>query len=160
MFSFISDMNPLSDTLNIPKSSLGYKTNNKYQNFPPMMNDGRSLISSWQNETQINNKLIKENNIESNWKYRQYLTKNAKNVMEYNFRESANDTGYLIQPQSLKKTNSFTPYSFDSLNDTSKPFQKSDLKELYLTREQLNAKKVAPTIELNCKKKCSNKLMS
>ena len=36
---------------------------------------------------------------------------------------------------------------FDSYGDTTKPkgYQDSDLKELYLTREQLNARKVAPT---------------
>jgi hypothetical protein len=154
MFSFL---NP--QTLTLPKSSLGYETNNKYKHFPPMMNDGRSLISNWQNETQINHKLIKDNNINSNWKYRQYLTKNAKSVMEYNFRESANDTGYLM-PQPHFSNNLNTPYSFNSLNDTSSPFQKSDLKEIYLTREQLNAKKVAPTLNLNCNNKCQNKLIT
>ena len=40
------------------------------------------------------------------------------------------------------------PHLFNSLNDTSRPFglQESNLKSLYLTREQLNARKFAPVI--------------
>lgn len=153
MFSYLSESKKSSlPTLTIPRSKLGYTTNNKYDEFPPLMNDGRSLVSSWQNETQINHKLIQENNITSNWKYRQYLTQNATTIMEYNLIESANDTGYMIpqkeKQQKGKKTDLITPYTFDSLNDRTKPFENSDLKELYLTREQLLAKKVAPVIQV------------
>ena len=148
MFSFLSD----STTLTIPKSELGYHTNNKYPSFPPIMSDGRSLISSWQNETQFNHKIIVDNNIKTNWEYRQYLAKNAKAVMEYNFRECANDTGYVIPKKEDNNNNNtkiMTPYLFNSLNDRSNPFQRSDLKEIYLTREQLNAKKVSPYVNVN-----------
>jgi hypothetical protein len=100
------------------------------------MSDGRSI------------KLIDENGITSNWKYRQYMIKNANTIMEYNYRESSNDTGYIIPPE-VKKTKNrqlILPYTFDSLNDSSKPHQMTDLKELYLSREQLNAKKVIPIL--------------
>jgi hypothetical protein len=102
MFSF---SNESQGSLIIPKSSLGYDTNNKYKKFPPMMKDGRSLISSWQNETQINHELIKDNNIKSNWQYRQYLAKHADTIMEYNYRESANDTGYILPNKQKEKKN-------------------------------------------------------
>ena len=78
----------------IPKSSLGYNTNNKYPEFPPLMNDGRSVTASYQPESVINNELITKNGIESNWKYRKYLTENSKQIMEWNFREACNDAGY------------------------------------------------------------------
>ena len=39
----------INDTL--PRSKLGYTTNNRYPNFPPKMADGRSLISSWNSES-------------------------------------------------------------------------------------------------------------
>ena len=80
-----STINSNSTSLIIPKSSLGYHTNNKYPNFPPNMTDGRSIFSTWQNDTQINEQLIKKNNITSNWEYRQFLTKNATTIMEYNY---------------------------------------------------------------------------
>jgi hypothetical protein len=131
MFSFI----------HASKSPISVYENNKYKNFPPIMNDSRSLVSTWKSESEINNKLIKENNIQSNWKYRQFLTKNASSIMENNFSESLKNSGYDMT--TVEKTTYQTPLKFDSLNDRSQTFQNSDLKEIYLTREQLNAKKVA-----------------
>ena len=136
-----------STSLILPKSSLGYNTNNQYSKFPPIMADGRSIFSTWQSESQINDQLIKNNNIMTNWEYRKFLTKNATTIMEYNFRESANDTGYMFPTKEAQQISTMkSSYTFDSLNDRSNPFQQSDLKEIYLTREQLNAKKVAPTL--------------
>ena len=52
----------------------GYSTNNQYSEFPPMMKDGRSIVSSWQPESHINKEIKKQNNIKSNWEYpRPYL---------------------------------------------------------------------------------------
>ena len=151
MFSFLNTSNQNNQELILPRSSLGYKSNNQYKSFPPKMSDGRSILSTWDNETQINHKLIQENNIKTNWEYRKYLMQNSKTVMEYNFIESCNDTGYIIQPKNtgkdIKKNELITPYTFDSLNDRTKPFENSDLKELYLTREQLNSRKLNPTFE-------------
>jgi hypothetical protein len=139
----------------IPSSSLGYGTNNKYPEFPPLMSDGRAIVSSWQPESIINDDLIQSNGIRSNWQYRKYLVNNSKDIMEYNFRESCNDVGYYKRPidlpnmQSNKVTNlTGTPYNFSSTLDESKPFgyQTSDLKELYLSREQLDARKISPVI--------------
>ena len=136
----------------VPQSALGYNSNNLYPKFPPIMADGRSAISSWQPESAINDKLIKSNDIKSNWMYRKYLTRHGNQIMEYNFRETCNDTGLFIPPQEIgetsTKTNKNVPYTFTSYNDTTKPdgYQESDLKQMYLTREQLNARKVAPTM--------------
>lgn len=125
---------------------VGYEINNKYNNFPPLMNDSRSLISTWGSESKINEKIIKENDIQNNWKYRKYLTKNAKIVMQHEFYQVADNVGYRVDEHN-KST--FSSIKFDSLNDRTKPFQNSDLKELYLTREQLNAKKIAPVFVSN-----------
>jgi hypothetical protein len=139
----------------IPRSSLGYATNNKYPEFPPLMSDGRSITASWQPEALINEDLIQSNNIRSNWQYRKYLTSNAKDIMEYNFRESSNDIGFYKRPidlpnmqSNLVSNMSGTPYNFNSVLDNSKPFgyQSSDLKELYLSRQQLDARKISPVI--------------
>jgi hypothetical protein len=122
------------------KSSLGYNTNPQYPQFPPKMHDGRSVISSWQPETAINEHLIKEHNIQSNWMYRKYLTENGTKLMEYNFKEACNDTGYIIP------TNYSSPPA-DNLQPTSEiQSSESDLRHIYLTREQLNTKKVTPVI--------------
>jgi hypothetical protein len=41
------------------------------------------------------------------------------------------------------------PYLYKSYEDTTKPigYQNSDLKELYLSREQLDANRIAPTLK-------------
>ena len=139
-----------SPTISIPRSSLGYGANNKYRDFPPLMSDGRSIVSKSQNIAILNKKFITDNGITSNWKYRQYMIKNANTIMEYNYRESSNDTGYMIPNSVTNNSNKdklILPYTFDSLND--KPHQMSDLKESYLSREQLNAKKVVPVLFKN-----------
>lgn len=122
----------------------GYSNNNKYPTFPPIMNDGRAL-TSWQNETQINNLLMSENNMKSSWEYRQYITKNAKKIMERDFTIVVNNVDF--QPSNDSTTLYHSVIRFDSLNDRTKPFENSDLKEMYLTKEQLNAKKISPYIE-------------
>lgn len=139
----------------IPKSSLGYGTNNKYPEFPPLMNDGRAVIGSWQPESSENQNIIEHNNIKSNWQYRRYLTKNSKDVQEYNFRESCNDVGYINRPIDVPSIQSNVvggikggPCLFKSIMDNSRPtgYETSDLKEMYLSREQLNARKISPVV--------------
>ena len=136
------------------QSHLGYNTNNKYPEFPPLMCDGRAVTASYQPESVVNQDLIHKNNIQSNWQYRKYLTENAGKIMEQNFRESCNDTGYYKRHNDLplnamnQSTPSTTPFLYNSLLDAQKPFgyASSDLKDLYLSREQLDARKVSPVI--------------
>jgi hypothetical protein len=139
----------------VPQSALGYRANNKYDGFPPLMSDGRSITATWQPESTINADLLKSNNIQSNWEYRRYLTKNANDIMQYNFRESSNDIGYYKRPLDVLDIQSNLvsdiknkPYSFNSVLDSTKPigYSTSDLKDTYLTREQLNSRKISPVI--------------
>ena len=129
------------------KSKLGYHTNNQYVGFPPLMSDGRAITASYQPEAVLNNYLLKETGLTSNWEYRRYLTNQAKDIMKYNCIQSANDAGYYRRYINDEKPYS-TPYVYPSFVDTSKPegYQTSDLKEIYLSREQLQARMVAPEI--------------
>jgi hypothetical protein len=137
----------------IPKSSLGYNTNNKYPEFPPLMCDGRSVTASYQPETVINEKIIQDNNIQSNWEYRRFLSTNARAIMEENFREASNDNGYYLRHNNIIHGNaaptSGSPFLYPNTQDNRQPFgyASSDLKEIYLSREQLNARKNVPTYE-------------
>ena len=129
-------------------SYLGYHSNNQYDNFPPLMQDGRSLIASYQPESVLNDYLVKSNNIKSNWEYRKYLIENSQKIAEYNKKESENDIGYYMRHDDLTQKSANAPYTYKSFVDESKPigYESSDLKEMYLSREQLNARMVAPTI--------------
>jgi hypothetical protein len=140
----------------VPRSALGYNTNNQYPEFPPLMMDGRAVVASYQPESAINNNIILENNIQSNWDYRRYLTNNAVDVMNRNFRDACNDAGYYTNsydingtPYQLTGTPTIihvpmsTPYVFKSDNLTQMPFgyASSDLKDVYLSRDALNEQK-------------------
>jgi len=137
----------------LPRSSLGYASNNVYAGFPPVMSDGRPIIASYQPEAVMNTDLLKESGVKSNWEYRKYLTANSQTIIEKNFREACNDTGYMQRytPSMFTSPSGSmygTPFVFPSYLDASEPkgYQNSDLKSLYLTREQLNSRKTSPVV--------------
>ena len=134
----------------IPRSTLGYGANTVYPGFPPLMSDGRAIVASDQPESVLNNALLKEAGIQSNWEYRKYLTNQAKDIMRYNYRESANDLGYFKRYNDTE-TGYSVPYVYPSFISQDKPtgYVSSDLKSTYLSREQLQAQRVAPVITQN-----------
>lgn len=149
MFSFLHNTNDHVSSYinpNIPATQLGYQTNNRFPVFPPLMQDGRSIVSSWQPEAVINDRIVKNHQIQSNWQYRQFLNKNAKEILDHNFQDACNDTGFNTANMSYYSYG--TPYRYGSIEDRTLPLgvQNSDLKEVYLTREQLEARKIAPEI--------------
>jgi hypothetical protein len=101
------------------------------------------LISSWSPESADNARILQSTGIASNWEYRKYLTASGADIMRTNFREMCNDSGYQHPPMTR---DTGAPASFASFSDASRPFgyADSDLKQTYLTREQLQARKVAP----------------
>lgn len=150
----------------LPRSKLGYTTNNQFPIFPPKMADGRSLISSWNAES-AETETFKRDNMEDafnlsplspNWAYRRYMQKNGYQIMAKNFVDTANDTGVEIPDQEPdvydqivgggEKGSRNAPYAFNSLGDSSQPagYQESDLKDLYMSREQLNSRLYAPSV--------------
>ena len=130
------------------KSTLGYNANNLYAGFPPKMADARSLVASWQPEAVINHNLVESVGVQSNWQYRKYLTKNAAEIMNYNRNEAYNDVGYYKRFAEAPIADSQSPHLYSSLMDTTEVrfVDNSDLKRLYLSREQLDSRKVSPSI--------------
>lgn len=123
-------------------------SNNIHFNFPPIMADGRNY-SSWQPEAVINKRIQKQENIQTNWQYRQYLQNNGIQIMKYNSMESCYDLGLDPHTNTNKTPSSNVPLLYKSAFDTSKPgfgYSNSDLKNPYLTREQLNSRMIAPSI--------------
>jgi hypothetical protein len=115
-----------------------------------LMNDGRNF-SNWQPEAVINETMQKNAGIKSNWDYRQYLQKNANNIMKYNHMESILSSGNNSNTYSAhfnNKSNN-SPFIFGSTHDMHRPdfgYYNSDLKKTYLSREQLNARRISPSI--------------
>jgi len=144
----------------LPKSHYGYAANNVYPGFPPLMADGRSLIASWQPESTVNDKLLKENGIASNWEYRKFMTQNAQQIIRRNFIESANDIGYydrlgidaksnfepIPSPMNVRQFGHPAIYSSYVEKERDYGATPSDLKTHYLSREQLQARMVSPAV--------------
>jgi hypothetical protein len=97
--STIQDAYPVNSFSN----GSGYGANNKYQNFPPLMSDGRALIGGYTPESVSNAHIIQNYGIENNWQYRQFLTTNAKKIIEENFALAANDIGYTTRSIDILK---------------------------------------------------------
>lgn len=131
-----------------PKSIYGYQTHNLYKDYPPMMADGRVISASWQPEAVVNNNLVNMAGVTSNWQYRQYLTHYADDIIRQNLAKTMNDIGYVARYTQAPKTPYTAPYTYKSyLDKTNAPgYEPSDLKDLYFSREELNARKVAPAI--------------
>jgi type IV secretory pathway component VirB8 len=81
----------------------GYSANNKYLNFPPLMNDARSLVGGYTPEAITNAKIIQDNGIENNTQYREFMTKNAIQSGDENRRAAINDIGFTYRSVDLKK---------------------------------------------------------
>jgi len=114
--------------------------NNTHSELPPMMSDGRNFTNLLPDEI-INDSIKKNANITSNWDYRQYLQNNASHIIRQNSNTAVAAVGLIENPSNFVPVN-----FFGSRNEFEKP---SDLKTQYLSREQLNARLIAPSIQLN-----------
>lgn len=122
--------------------------NNADFNAPAKMADGR-LWSQWSPDALVNERIQREQGIQSNWSYRQYLQQNGQQIMQYNTQEACATLGVNPHYDTSSTPSSNVPHRFRGVFDTSKPgvgYCQSDLKTPYLTREQLNARLIAPSI--------------
>ena len=150
MFSTIACAYPIIKET-IPASNLGYHSNNRYDGFPPLMNDGRSVIANGRSEPLTHNALLKDKKMTNNAQYRSYMINNARQIMETDFRNSSNDTGY---PEGMR----FADYLLSSTvgnntkqkhaqyvaTDVKLVYKSSDLKDIYMSREQLDMRRDYP----------------
>jgi hypothetical protein len=85
----------------------------------------------------------------NNAQYREYMVKNARKIMEADFRNASNDVGYYerfadnIRAQNDTQSVSGAPYLYADTADNTRPlgYSDSDLKAVYLTREELDARR-------------------
>lgn len=124
-------------------------SNNIHHSNPPLMSDGRNY-SSWEPDAAENDKIKKQSNIKTNWDYRLYLQENAKDIMKYNGMESCYALGLSVKPTSTGPSNANTYPVPVLFNSSDEPVAgDSDLKNMYMSREHLNARTIAPSINTN-----------
>jgi hypothetical protein len=124
-------------------------SHNVYFDFPPLMTDGRNF-SGWQPGNAVNESLRRAENIQTNWDYRRYLTTNADLIMNINRIDAVNASGhgsFEVSPYEQEEHRN-VPFMYSSVMDTREPFGyvQSDLKDVYLSRDALQARMVAPEI--------------
>ena len=119
-------------------------SNNIHFNSPPIMYDGRNY-ASWQSGATINENLRKKTGIKQNWEYRKYLVDNAESIIKQNQINACDqcsncklDVDHNKYPQA--------PYIYNSSNEKSQPYgyEDSDLKNLYLSKHDLQSRQVIP----------------
>ena len=113
------------------------------------MNMNTNISPDWQPQAVFNNNILQDSNITSNWKYRQYIQKNASQIMKYNSMESISASGN--NPYYGTDTNQSTaniPHLYNSLQSQSKGYN-SDLKQDFLNSQRIKARMVSPAIPTN-----------
>lgn len=123
-------------------------SNNIDFNFPSLMSDGR-LWSQWSPDALVNERIQMKEGIQTNWGYRQFLQNNGLQIMNYNNEEACYTLGLDPHVNTGKTPSDNVPFTFKGTFDTSKPgfgYCNSDLKNPYLSREQLNSRLVAPSV--------------
>ena len=77
------------------------------------------------------------------------MQKNANQIMKYNTMQSINTSGNNPYTILNNKPTNKTPYLYSSIYDSNNPtygFRNSDLKQDFMTKQQMNAKMIAPSI--------------
>lgn len=120
-------------------------TNQTYYTITPT----NPLESSWQPGAIVNNNIQSEAGITSNWKYRQYIQNNANHIMKYNTMEYIYASGNNPYAVTNKVPSSNVPLLLSSLYDQRQPsygFSDSDLKQNFVSKQQINGRMIAPSI--------------
>ena len=124
-------------------------SNNIHLGHPPLMSDGRNFITTHP-DNQLNQDILVENRIMSNSDYRTYLTNNSEKIIANNQLEACSNSKCFRDFKRPQMEGTNQPYFFASAFDNTTPFGyvSTDMKNVYLTREQLQSRKVAPTLKI------------
>jgi len=122
-------------------------SHNIHFDFPPIMEDGRNY-ATYIPACEINEKIQSRNGLSSNYAYRQYLIKNATNLMKTNQLVACDDTGPCMGQFNRDPIANSTKHIYRGYSDSSTPYgyETSNMKQLYLSRMQLEARKDAPVL--------------
>lgn len=104
----------------------------------------------YQAESVVNTNLQKSANIKSNWTYRQYLQKNANDIMKYNTYQSIYTSGNNPYSSYNRIEAEPTPFLYSSTHDnrvSKVSHPNTDLRNAYLEKEQFKSRMISPSIQ-------------
>jgi len=119
-------------------------SNNIHFDFPPIMSDGRNY-ASWQPGSVLSNKIKEKENITKNWQYRKYMIDNADNIIKQNQIEACNQCNTCLYNLNNNVSDSLI-YNQNVSNNSKFGYDNSDLKNLYITRHNLQSRMVTPVL--------------
>jgi hypothetical protein len=123
-------------------------SNNIHFDEPANMSDSR-MFTQYNSNCQSNEKLKNNLGLTSNYDYRQYLINNGQKIIQKNQSTHLGKIGY-VKPQVLSEV--LIPknkkYLYKNNTDENQPYgyNSSDLKNMYLSRHELQAKKFGPIL--------------
>lgn len=120
-------------------------SNNIHHNKAPLMSDKR-LFTLVNPACDLNEKLKKNVGIKNNYEYRQYLIHNGHTLMENNTIKACDESSECVKKSN--ELNNTTKYIFKNMSDNYIPYgyQNSNLKQLYLSKTELQSKFVTPIV--------------
>ena len=121
------------------------ESNNIHPDYPALMSDER--YTDWNPACELNNKLIRKSGIQTNYQYRQYMIKNGLKVQQNNLNAAYEQCGGRKFEPDFKSFHT-TKYLFKSYQDKTRPYgyETSDLKDIYLSRQELQSRMIAPLL--------------
>ena len=119
-------------------------SNNIHFDFPPIMSDGRNY-ASWQPGAVLSNEIKKNNNITKNWEYRKYMVDNADSIIKHNQISACNESSVCIHNLDNKVSNSLV-YNKNLSKNVQYGYNNSDLKNIYISRQDLQSRMVTPVL--------------
>jgi hypothetical protein len=91
--------------------------------------------ASWQPGNSENIKLLENNNINTNWKYRSYMVKNSDEIIKINQINACKAIGLQIIDTNKPNSKTNTPFLYKSFDDVSTPrgYEMSNAKMKYIS---------------------------
>ena len=121
-------------------------SNNIHFESPPLMSDAR-IYTKYDRMIATDKAIMEKNGIKTNNDYRKYLVENAVGLMNNNHVSMCNNTGsHRFESDYDRRFKHYNKYLFKSIADRTQPYgyETSNLKNTYLTRDELQSKMVAP----------------
>ena len=121
-------------------------SNNIHFEQPALMSDNR-MFTYYNSACKANEKLKSSIGLNSNYEYRQYLIEHGNQLREQNQTKHINSIGY-IPPMISSNANRNEKYLYNSAEDKTQPYgyENSNLKNMYLTRYQLQSRNSGPIL--------------
>lgn len=121
--------------------------NNIYSNYPPLMSDSRYFTQHVGNQI-MNDRMKLNQNIQSNFDYRMYLTHHGDEIIKHNQTRACNECGTCQYKPNTSSQNNTNKYMFKGITDAMTPYgyENSDLKKEYIDRQSLQSRTYTPLL--------------